>query len=543
MKFYTSNDISALLKAGKEEIFLQPGDRLTDIAREMVQKHKLKVSYGTPPTVPAATEFHVPAPSEIPAAPPSSNRATAGGAVYAAVKAKEPQTEAAPLYDLVIRDGIVVLPELGCLKTNVCIRNGKVTALSTESFSAKQVIDASGLYVLPGIIDPHTHIGIFSSFDDEIVSETRSAILGGITTMGTFFNHTGSYLPTIEMLNKKVPAFSRVDMVPHLTLRDETQLAELPVYSGMGMNSYKVYMCGVPGIFPNQEDGFIVKAMKKLKELHADPLLCIHAENESIVDYATADMEAAGYSDLAGWQDCHPNLAEGEAVVRSAYFSKEIGLRTYIVHTSTKESIRELAKIKHDRLYVETTSPYLTLDTASDAGVLGKMLPPFREPESRQALWDAIRAGIIDTIGTDNTTLTLDEKSAAKGMMAAQAGYPAEATHLVSVLNEGVFRQEMKIEQLVPLMTMNPAKIYGIYPRKGTLMPGSDADVVLVDMNLSRTVDPAKLESRSDFSIFQGKTLRGWPCGTIKGGRIVAWNGRLTDDTGCGEVIRHCEKQ
>ena len=551
MKFYTSNDISALLKTGAGEIFLEPGDRMTDIAKEIVQKHRIKVTFGTPPAEQvkiaederaAEAETHIPARlGPISQPQPFVPAPLAGVSAGAAVK-RDFSAAAKPEFDLIIRNGTVVLPELGCIEANVCIRNGKVAALTTEKFNAAQEIDAKGLYVLPGIIDPHTHIGIFSSFDEEIVTETRSAILGGITTIGTFFNHTGSYLPTIDMLRKKVPAFSRVDMVPHFTLRDETQLAELPMYSGMGMNSYKVYMCGVPGIFPNQEDGFIVKAMKKLKELHADPLLCIHAENASIVDYATADMEAAGYRDLAGWGEAHPNLAEGEAVVRSAYFSKEIGLRTYIVHTSTKESIRELAKIKHEKLYVETTSPYLTLDTQSDAGVLGKMLPPFREPASRQALWEAIRAGLIDTIGTDNTTLTLQEKSASEGMMAAQAGYPAEATHLVSVLNEGFFKQEMKLEQLVPLMTMNPAKIYGIYPRKGTLMPGSDADVVLVDMNLSKTVDPAKLESRSDFSIFQGKVLRGWPCGTIKGGRIVAWNGQLTDDTGCGEVLRHCEK-
>ena len=125
------------------------------------------------------------------------------------------------------------------------------------------------------------------------------------------------------------------------------------------------------------------------------------------------------------------------------------------------------------------------------------------------------------------------------GMAKAGAGYPALATHLVSVLNEGFFRQEIPLEKLVPLMTRNPAKIFGIYPQKGTLLPGSDADLVLVDMNESRTADPAGLMSRSDFSLFQGKTLRAWPRGTIKGGRIAAWDGKLTDDIPSGRLLKH----
>ena len=305
------------------------------------------------------------------------------------------------------------------------------------------------------------------------------------------------------------------------------------------MNSFKVYMCGVPGLFPHQEDGFIIRAMQHLKQLDADPIICIHAENTSIVDFATEDMQKLSTETLEEWAQSHPNLAEGEAVIRAAYFAQKMDMRTYIVHTSCKESMEALRRIKHKKLFVETTSPYLTLDTSSDIGAYGKMLPPFREPESRLSLWEAVREGRIDTIGTDNVTMTSGEKKITEGMEGADAGYPALGTHLASVLNEGFFRQEIPIEKLVPLMTMNPAKIFGVYPSKGTLMPGADADIVLVDMRSSKTADPAKLKSRSDFSLFQGKTLRGWPCGTIKDGKIVAWDGKLTDDTAMGKVLKH----
>lgn len=327
--------------------------------------------------------------------------------------------------------------------------------------------------MLPGIIDPHTHLGLAVPFGQELESETRSAILGGVTTIGTYFNQPGSYLPVIDRLRREVSQLSRVDMIPHFSLREQQQIDELPLYSRQGMNSFKVYMCGVPGLYPHQEDGFIIRLMQRMKQLPptAHPILSIHCENTSICDYATEDMQSQPLDTLADWNRTHPNLAEGEAVRRAAYFAREMGVRTYVVHSSTREAMEALAADKHPNLYVETTSPYLCLDTDSPIGAYGKMLPPIREPESRKALWDGIRSGLIDTIGTDNTVLTAGEKQVSSGMREAGAGYPTLGTHLVSVLDEGIYRQELPIEKLVPLMTMNPARIFGVYPRKGTILP------------------------------------------------------------------------
>lgn len=555
-KFITASDITALIRQGKSEYVMGAEEYLTDLARETAKRRGIRLirqedavkDEVLPAVIPQVSQEREVQPPMQMSIPPVKMSAPPVQAVIppvpsaAQVKTLAAVTAGKPLYDIVIKGGTVVLPEAGCIRANICIKDGKIASLTNQAVSGQNEIQADGLYVLPGIIDPHTHLGLFSSLEEELETETRSAILGGVTTIGTFFNRTGSYIPLMETLNEQVPKRSRVDMFPHFTLREDGQLAELPHYSARGMNSFKVYMCGIPGLFPHQEDGFIVRCMQKLKQLDADPILCVHAENASIVEYATMDMETRSMDTLREFGKSHPNLSEGEAVLRTAYLSKEMNFRTYIVHTSCKESIETLRKAKHDKLYVETTSPYLSLDTESGVGAYGKMLPPFRTPESRQALWDGIREGLIDTIGTDNTTITSTEKKVFDGMEATIAGYPALGTHLVSVLNEGFFRQEIPIEKLVPLMTMNPAKIFGIYPQKGTLLPGADADVVLVDMNSSRTVDPKDLMSRSDFSIFQGKTLRAWPCGTIKGGRIVAWNGKLTDDVPTGKILKHCMK-
>jgi dihydropyrimidinase len=139
-------------------------------------------------------------------------------------------------------------------------------------------------------------------------------------------------------------------------------------------------MCGVPGLYPHQEDGFIVRIMERMTSLppRANPILSVHCENTSICDFATEDMKELRLETLEDWNKSHPNLAEGEAVIRAAYFSQKTGARTYIVHSSTKEAMEALGRIKHGRLSVETTSPYLCLDTDSDIGAYGKMLPPIR---------------------------------------------------------------------------------------------------------------------------------------------------------------------
>ena len=262
--------------------------------------------------------------------------------------------------------------------------------------------------------------------------------------------------------------------------------------------------------------------------------------------YATTDRARGalkGLADQEGYETfVVPDAVGGRYSVLTAVGLLPIaaaGIDIAALMEGAAQAMEALAADKHPNLYVETTYPYLCLDTDSPIGAYGKMLPPIREPESRKALWDGIRSGLIDTIGTDNTVLTAGEKQVSSGMREAGAGYPTLGTHLVSVLDEGIYRQELPIEKLVPLMTMNPARIFGVYPRKGTILPGSDAGLVLVDLRAARTVDPRQLLSRSDFSLFQGRTLRGWPVAPIKGGHIAAWNGQLTDDLQRGQVLEH----
>ena len=308
-----------IARSGQKELHLGQGERLTDIARETAARYGIKVvKYGSAQAGPANTAAAVPGAARPVREGPEGN-----------------------VYDLLIKGGTCVIPEMGLIKTNICVKGGKVAAITSETPPARDVVDATGKYVMPGIIDPHTHLGLFTGFESELESETRSAVLGGVTTIGTYFNQESSYLPLIAGLRNQVPALSRTDMIPHLSIRTDEQVAELDKYSAQGLNSYKVYMCGVPGIYPNQEDGFIVKLMKRMKELPpwANPILSVHCENQSICDYATDEWQGKTLRTLDDWNETHPNLAEGEAVQRTSYLSQEIGVRAYVVHSSTKEAI------------------------------------------------------------------------------------------------------------------------------------------------------------------------------------------------------------
>lgn len=431
--------------------------------------------------------------------------------------------------DLLLTNGQVLIPEFGLLRVNIGMRNGKISTLSQEEVPAKEVIDLNGKYVFPGIIDPHVHLGLFAPLDVEVETETGAALIGGITSAGCFFNQPTSYLPFLDELGRLVNAKSNIDILPHLTLRESLHLDEIDMYlNKYGLRSFKMYLNGIPGLLPYQPDAFIVRAMEEVKKRGNKAVICIHAENPSIVETTTTQMlNSKDPLTLEEWGQTHPEIAEEEAVIRAQFFARRLGIKLYLVHVSTGSAMRELRDIKGSNMYVETTSPYLTLSDESNAVNL-KMEPPIRNRHNRDELWEAVESGLVDTLGTDNVTMTTKEKQVEKGMNGALPGYSALPTHLPSILNEGYHKRGIALEKLLPLMTINPAKIFGLYPNKGTILPNSDADLVVVDLFEERNVTASTLGSRSDFSIFEGQSIKGWPVMTIKGGKIVAKDGKLT---------------
>ncbi len=216
------------------------------------------------------------------------------------------------------------------------------------------------------------------------------------------------------------------------------------------------------------------------------------------------------------------------SIQTASYLAEVAGAHLYVVHLSSRQGLKavQAARRAGRRFTVETTTPYLGLASDDENGFLLKMVPPIRSADHHDALWPALRDDTINTVGTDNTSRALATKKPEGGLLGARPGLPVLGTHLPALLHHGLARQ-IPLEILVDRATRAPAKVYGLYPRKGTIAVGSDADLVVVDLNLEKTVHPEALGGMSDFSPFQGKVLRGWPTATVKSGAVVARDGKV----------------
>lgn len=445
---------------------------------------------------------------------------------------------------LILKGGLCVIPYKGLFPFDVEIRHGKIFSMG-ENLSATDATTLSlkGKYVIPGILDPHVHLGIYADFNREIVTETRSALLNGITTLGLYIFSQDSYLSILDETIRRIERDSFCDVFIHLAILNRRQLEEIPLYfSRYGITSFKTWMCGIPGLIPDAEDDFLMDLMEGVASLGKGATLNVHAENHRIVTRATERLKKTdpmGRS-LSLWEQSHPGFAEAEAIQRAAALSAETGTRIYFVHLSSKQAIRVAGELRRNRknLFFETTSPYLTLCLEQDLDLLYKMSPPIRKKEDQDALWGGLREGVLDTIGTDHTPMTRAEKRAAPHLWDIPPGYPAVGTHLPSLLNEAG-KRTFPLTRLIEKMTAEPAKIFGLYPMKGTILPGSDADLVIMDPLLEKNVSPENAASRSDYALHEGKTWTGWPVAVVKSGKWItpaSHKGTLTG--GKGRYVR-----
>lgn len=425
---------------------------------------------------------------------------------------------------LLLKGGHCVIPHQGLLPLDVKIRGWTIDSIGENlSDPQAQIVDVRGRIVMPGVIDPHVHLGLFTDFDTELVTETRSALLNGVTTLGLYLGGQESYLGKLDDIIAKIQKKSFCDIFLHLVILNRKQLEEVPVYcSRYGITSFKTYLCGIPGLIPEVEDDFLLDLMEKVSSLGPGATLNIHAENYRIVQRATERLKKAKpfCESLTDWEGSHPAIAEAEAIQRAAFLSRETGARIYVVHVSSKEGIqaaRDL-KPKNKNLFFETTSPYLTLDLEQGLDLLYKMVPPIRSKKDQKALWEGLADDTLDTIGSDHTPMSSAQKKTSVNLWDVPPGYPAVGTHLPSLLDRAA-GNGLPLTKLVEKMSASPAKIFGLYPGKGTLLPGSDADLVIVDPNLRKEATPLTAASRSDYCLHQGKILKGWPVAVIKSGQ------------------------
>ncbi len=437
--------------------------------------------------------------------------------------------------DVLIKNGLLVFPDEGVVPGGVGIRDGRIIVICApgEHFKARKVIDCQGKWIMPGVIDPHVHFG-FGDPDNDFQTESRSAALGGMTCVLSFYR-TRNFLESFEGRLARDASLSVIDFGYHLGLTSDAQVRSLAAcYERFGLSSYKMYMmykgqAGLAKGFTDIDDGLLFAAMRETAALPG-AVLGVHCENVEVIPYLRDPLRAAGREDLIAWDESSPDFVEAENIHRVCYFGNKTACPVNIVHLSSKEGldvVRQHRRNSHSPIYVETCPHYLAANHDDPAGSIAKANPPLRSQSDVEALWEGISEGTVTTVGTDHVPRKRETKE--RSIWKASNGFPGVATMLPILIHEGYHRRGIPIERLAAVAARNAARLYNI-ANKGRLCVGFDADITIVDPDLERTVVPDRLNSFSDYSLFEGRRLKGWPQTTFSRGRMIVHDGDLTPE-------------
>jgi dihydropyrimidinase len=433
--------------------------------------------------------------------------------------------------DLRIDDGLVVRAEGEPRVESIGIRAGKIVATGDLGDArAREVISVAGTHVLPGLIDTHFHIG-FTDALREWETETRSAAIGGVTTILVYFRDTGSYEELLPPVLAHANRTANVDFAIHLGMLHDGHLGHLERYIDLfGIRSIKMYTTykhgelskfGVVG----QDDGFIFDALSKAARL-GGITVNVHCENDDMVERGRSHWQRPGITDLQQWSAIRPVIAEVEAVRRVALLAREANATLCVPHLSSSRALDAALEARRagGDVRIETSPHYLMADRLASAGVLAKVNPPVRTGDDARVLLSAIRDGHIDVVGSDHAANMLRDKQVGD-LVRARPGFPGVGA-LLPVLLDWSARDAYPITAIARLQR-NAAQVFGL-PTKGEIRVGADADLAVVDTTMSRAASARAFDGISDYSPYEGITLRGWPVMTFVRGALVAHDGALT---------------
>ena len=447
---------------------------------------------------------------------------------------------------MLIRGGTVVTADSE-RKADVLVRAGKIAEVGEGIAEREDVIDATGMLVLPGVVDPHTHLlldtGTARTADD-FESGSASAAAGGVTTYLDFAPQLPgqSFAQALRTRLDLIEGRSHVDYGIHLNI---TNLAdgwerELEALVEAGVTSAKVYTTYRDTIF-YADDWTWYRLMQRSGR--AGLLVQVHAENDAIVVGTTQELLHQGKSGLAYHAASRPAVAEVEAVGRGLVFSEQTGSPIYFVHLSSPRSV-DLITAARDRgveAIAETCPHYLVLDDSVYArpdAARYVMTPPLRDRASQAQLWSRLTQRLIHSMGSDHCGFSLAQREGVEDFSRVSPGIPGVETSLLLLYTFGVVEHHMALRHLVMLLCANPAKIFGLWPHKGDIRPGSDADLVLFDPRPTRTLSISELHSRAGFSPYEGLTVTGKVHTTICRGRVVYRDGAIVGDRGFGRFLK-----
>ncbi len=457
-----------------------------------------------------------------------------------------PDGGAAGTLELVVAGGRVVTPE-GMFAADVGVAAGRIAALGAPgALAAAERLDARGLHVFPGVIDPHTHPGNLRPFEQDTAEETLAAAAGGITSLlgtvkctrlGQPFREVTtaedvcSYHEVFPLSRAAVEGRAHVDVGFSYVVMDERHAREIPEYAERhGVRSFKFFVGNAgPGPWSGRVgmpvfggDGVHYLGFRQAARVGA--LVMIHAENQQVARALQAEL-AGGPPDLAAWAGHSPGWLEAEAVGRAAWFADQAGARLYAVHLTSAEGAAAVARAKAARpgqVFGETCPQYLVLNDRHPAGLLAKCAPPVHGPEDNEALWQGLADGTIDCVGTDHIHQSRARKVVEGDVWRTNAGVPGHETLLPLLLSAG----RLPLPRVAAVTSANVARAFGLWPRKGAVAVGFDADLTLVDLGRRRVARAADFVTSADFTPYEGMELTGWPVMALLRGRVIMRDGR-----------------
>jgi dihydropyrimidinase len=445
-------------------------------------------------------------------------------------------------YDLRLSNGRAVLPGAGLVPADICILDGRIAALvapNSESLPAREVLDVSGRVVVPGGIDAHVHLGQDLSMpttDDDSSLETASAAAGGITTVLAYLMTPKPYEQAFASSRELMDRTSHTDFGFHFCLVTPEQVASVPRYvKECGVSSFKFFMNfrGQEGAYlglPGNDDGFLYDVLRATAESGA--MANPHAENIELIWRLRAEIDKDPSAGLTAWDRTRPDFVEAEAEQRVCYLASVLGASVYAVHVSSAAALDalKLQRSRYENIFIETCPHYLTLDTSSPAGSRAKVNPPLRSGADREALWTAVTDGTIDVIGSDHVPRHFSAKD--KDIWSASAGFPGTGTLLPLLVSEAAITRGISLERIVELTSTRPAQLFGLYPRKGAIQVGADADLVVLDLAAHESVTAATQHSGSQYSVWEGWPVRCRVEHTLLRGQFAVRSGTVTEPHG-----------
>ena len=455
-------------------------------------------------------------------------------------------------YDSVIIDSHVI-HQSGIIEKNIVINEGKIVAFTTDIPSCDKKINAAGLVSIPGLIDTHMHYGVYSPIDRAATTESHVAAIGGVTTMMRMLRLDGAFSMNLQQQLKASSDSHYVDYAIHASIFNQTQIDEMKLCVENGITSFKlymnlggeighVYMEMNPGetklIESNVDvnDEIIENVVKNAAHLKC-PVL-VHAEDYEECACGIKTAKEKNRDGLNAWSESRSPDSEAKSIKKISEYARKYNSIVYFVHIGSSRALEQITIERENgtKIFVETCPHYLTLSHETQDGYLAKVMPPIRTQNDISSVWEAISKNQINTIGTDHVANQLKLKTDGDSVWDALAGFPGVGTLLPILLSEGVNKNKISLNQLVELTSYNASKIFGM-KSKGSIEIGYDADITIIDLKKEQKASSFLFGGFSDYLVYDGWMLKGWPVRTMVRGETIAQDFEVIGRRGFGELV------